>query len=195
MPDRRHVLVVVLGVVALLIAVATFWGHGPRSAATSLALAAEASPAPVKAAIAVLHATQGHAVTGSVRLTPEGTSVHVVAHVEGLTPGKHGFHVHEFGDCSAADGASAGGHFNPEGMPHAGPEAARRHVGDLGNVTANAQGVADADVVDRSLALGGTRSVIGRGIVVHQGEDDLKSQPSGAAGARVACGVIGISGS
>lgn len=186
MPDIRRTLVTLMGVAALS------WAYIPGRSSSKTAVAAEPASAKVDAAIAVLHPTEGHAVKGTVRLTRQGAGIHVVAHVEGLTPGGHGFHVHEFGDCSAADGASAGGHFDPDTMPHAGREAAQRHVGDLGNVIANDKGIADADFVDTVLALEGKHSVVGRAIIVHAGEDDLKAQPSGAAGARVACGDIGI---
>lgn len=146
----------------------------------------------VTRAICVLHPTQGHVVHGTVTFTQMGQHVKVVADVTGLTPGLHGFHVHEYGDCTAANGTSAGGHFNPDHQPHGGPTDKARHVGDLGNITANAQGVAHFEWTDRLLALSGPHSIIGRSIVVHAGQDDLKSQPSGDAGARVACGVIGI---
>jgi Cu-Zn family superoxide dismutase len=124
------------------------------------------------------------------RIAPEGGAV---VHIEGLTPGEHGAHVHEFGDCSSPDGTSAGGHFNPFDQPHGGRDSAHRHVGDLGNVTAADSGVADADFADSVIALQGEASIIGRGMIVHAGRDDLTSQPSGAAGARIACGVVGIS--
>src|SRR5205807_10607182 len=91
-------------------------------------------------AVAVLHPTKGNSVEGVITFTKEGNKIRVKGEVRGLTPGKHGFHVHEFGDCSAPDAASAGGHFNPTGMPHAGPDAAKRHVGDLGNIEAGADG-------------------------------------------------------
>jgi Cu-Zn family superoxide dismutase len=100
--------------------------------------------------------------------------------------------VHELGDCTAPDGTSAGGHFNPEGMPHGAPADAQRHVGDLGNLTADDSGMAHYERTDDVIALSGDHSIVGRGIIVHAGADDLTSQPTGAAGARVACGVIGI---
>jgi Cu-Zn family superoxide dismutase len=100
--------------------------------------------------------------------------------------------VHEFGDCSSADGAAAGGHFNPGGSPHAGPDAAARHVGDLGNLTADTQGMAGYDRTDRVVRLDGEHAVIGRAVIVHAAPDDLATQPTGAAGARLACGVIGV---
>ena len=87
---------------------------------------------------------------------------------------------------------SAGGHFNPDGHQHAGPDAENRHEGDLGNITADASGKAHYDRVDARLALGGRHSIIGRSVIVHEKADDLKSQPAGNAGARVACGAIGI---
>lgn len=143
-------------------------------------------------AIAILLPTQGSNVTGVVKFTKVDGGVRVEAHVEGLTPGVHGFHVHEYGDLSAPDGTSAGGHFNPQGHDHGAPDGDKRHVGDLGNLEADEDGHAHYDRVDSELALSGAHSIIGRGIVVHEKADDLKSQPTGDAGGRVAVGVIGI---
>jgi superoxide dismutase, Cu-Zn family len=151
----------------------------------------EKSSAPLKA-VAVLHPTAGNKVGGNVTFTEEADGVKVRAEITGLTPGNHGFHVHEFGDCSAADAASAGAHFNPTKEPHAGPDAPKRHVGDMGNVQADASGKATLEYVDHQISLtNDQRSVIGRSVVVHEKPDDLKSQPTGDSGARVACGVIG----
>jgi len=146
--------------------------------------------APTKA-VAVLRATQGNAVEGKVTLAKADVGVKVNIHVTGLTPGKHGFHIHEFGDCSAADGASAGGHFNPSSESHGAPSDAQRHTGDLGNIEASAEGVADLEYTDSRAAFEGANSVLGRGVIVHAGTDDLKTQPTGNAGGRLACGVIG----
>lgn len=146
----------------------------------------------VKKAVCVLHPTEGNDVHGLVTFTRSGSEIKIVADVEGLTPGKHGFHIHQWGDCSAPDGTSAGGHFNPENTEHGGPADAVRHVGDLGNITAGEDGTAHLEMTDSMIAFSGKHSIIGRGIIVHAGEDDLTSQPTGAAGARVACGVIGI---
>jgi len=143
-------------------------------------------------AVAVLHPTQGNDVTGTVTFTQLDNGVKVEAQLKGLSPGKHGFHIHEYGDCSAADGTSAGGHYNPTGQPHAGPDQAKRHMGDLGNVEADGSGNASYDRLDSHLKLKGPDTIIGRGVIVHAGADDLTSQPSGAAGPRVACGVIGV---
>lgn len=146
----------------------------------------------VTRAIAVIHPTEGNTAHGTVSFTREDGGVRVVAQVHGLTPGKHGFHIHEFGDCSAPDGTSAGGHYNPTGHPHAGPEDDMRHAGDLGNLVANGDGEATLTWLDPMIELNGPNSIVGRGVIVHAGEDDLMSQPTGAAGARVGCGVIGV---
>jgi superoxide dismutase, Cu-Zn family len=144
-------------------------------------------------AVAVLHPTQGNSVEGKVTFSAVAAGgVKVNAHITGLTAGKHGFHIHEFGDCSAPDAASAGGHFNPSGDPHAGPTDAKRHAGDMGNVEANKEGVADIEYVDAKASLEGASSVLGRGVIVHANPDDFKTQPTGNAGGRVACGVIGV---
>src|SRR6201982_3353801 len=150
----------------------------------------EKSSAPLKA-IAVLHPTQGNQVSGTVTFTSVADGVQVHAEITGLTPGKHGFHVHEFGDCSAADASSAGAHFNPTNQPHAGPDAAARHEGDMGNVEADASGNAKLDYVDHQISFtNDAKSAIGRSVVVHAKPDDLKTQPSGDSGARIACGVV-----
>ena len=143
-------------------------------------------------AVAVLHPTAGNNVSGIVTFTVSGDSVKVVADISGLTPGKHGFHIHEFGDCSSADGKSAGGHFNPGNHQHGAPDSSDRHEGDLGNIEADASGKAHLDITDKMLKLSGDMSIIGRAVIVHEKADDLKTQPTGDAGGRVACGVIGV---
>jgi superoxide dismutase, Cu-Zn family len=147
---------------------------------------------PVTQAVAVLHPTEGNEARGAVHFVSSRHGIRVTASVEGLSPGLHGFHVHEYGDCSAPDGSSAGGHFNPEDMPHGAPNARERHVGDLGNLSADEMGVAHVDGTDTLLAFTGPRSILGRAVIVHAEADDLLSQPTGEAGGRVACGVIGI---
>ena len=144
-------------------------------------------------AIAVLIPTEGNDLQGTVTFIQMSEGVRVQANITGLAAGTaHGFHVHQYGDCSASDGTSAGGHFNPHGADHAGPDAASRHVGDLGNIPVNDAGEATYDRIDTRLAFEGESSIIGHAFIVHGGSDDLSSQPSGAAGPRVACGVIGI---
>ncbi|MFI5183374.1 MAG: superoxide dismutase family protein, partial [Vicinamibacteria bacterium] len=157
---------------------------------TLTSAAALFAAAPTRA-VAVLHATQGNSVEGKATFSKAEGGVKVNVHVTGLTPGKHGFHIHEFGDCSAADGASAGGQFNPSAEPHGAPGDAHRHTGDLGNIEANAEGVADVEYTDTRAAFDGPSSILGHGVIVHAGADDLKTQPTGNAGGRLACGVIG----
>lgn len=146
------------------------------------------------AAVAVLSPTRGSKVSGVVRFVQEEGRIRVSARVTGLSPGGHGFHVHEFGDCSDPEGKSAGGHYNPESHPHGGPAAEKRHAGDLGNLTADSNGNAVLEYRDRVLKLHGPHSILGRSVIVHAQPDDLKSQPTGAAGARAACGIIGVAG-
>jgi len=141
-------------------------------------------------ATAELKALGGSGVTGKATFSPQGGRVHVEAELSGLTPGKHGFHIHEFGDCSAPDGKSAGGHFNPQGHEHGAPGASS-HPGDLGNIEADANGRATLSlVVDQVTIDSGALGIVGRGLIVHEKADDLVSQPVGEAGGRVACAVI-----
>ncbi len=146
------------------------------------------------AALAQMQATAGNKVKGTVKFV-EGADgkVTVTAELEGLNPGQqHAFHVHEFGDCSAPDGASAGGHYNPGGHDHGLPEKApQRHAGDLGNLTADKDGKAKYTVVVDNLTVGKKFAVIGRSVIVHAKTDD-GGQPTGNAGGRVACGLIGV---
>jgi Cu-Zn family superoxide dismutase len=155
---------------------------------------AKASAPEIVKAIAVLHPQEGQPVHGVVTFTRVGNRVRVDADVQGLPPNSsHGFHIHEFGDCSAPDFSSAGGHFNPEGHMHAGPQTPMRHAGDLGNLEANAQGRATKQLVVDNITLGsGPDNVLGRAVIVHANSDDLKTQPTGNAGGRIACGVIGV---
>lgn len=146
----------------------------------------------ITSAVAKMQPTQGNEVQGQIRFKQEDRGIRILAEVSGLTPGKHGFHIHQYGDCTAADGKSAGGHFNPEKYPHAGPNDAHRHMGDLGNIMADENGVGVLDVIDPKLTFEGAKSIIGRGVIIHAKPDDLSSQPTGFAGPREACGVIGI---
>jgi len=120
--------------------------------------------------------------------------VHVKGEVSGLKPNsEHGFHIHEKGDCSAPDGASAGGHFNPGKEDHGSVAATPHHGGDMPNIKADAQGnaVVDADVsTNVNIGKGDDFDIIGRGLIVHADADDYKTQPTGNAGARLACAVI-----
>lgn len=147
----------------------------------------------VTQAVAILHPTMNSQVAGQVIFmeNAEG-AVSITAKITGLTPGLHGFHIHTYGDLRGPEGKSAGGHYNPFDREHGAPTDANRHVGDLGNVDADTNGQVDITWTDPVIRLNGAQSIIGRAVVVHAGEDDLVSQPTGGAGARVAAGVIGV---
>jgi len=158
----------------------------------AFALAARADSGAPERAVAVLAPTQGQKVHGQVVFERKGSGVEVVAEVEGLAPGTHGFHVHEVGDCSAPDASSAKGHLNPTNEPHGARDAAKRHEGDLGNIEADASGKAQAKLVDTKLSLDGAQSIVGKAVIVHEKADDFTTQPTGNAGGRVACGVVKV---
>ncbi len=146
----------------------------------------------IQKAIAVIHPLKGSKISGTVTFSKEANGIKVEAHINGLTPGNHGFHVHQWGDCSSDDGTSAGPHFNPNNQKHGAPEDSIRHVGDLGNILADDNGVGYYERVDTVISFTGRHSIIGRAIIIHEKADDMESQPSGDAGARIGCGVIGI---
>lgn len=145
-----------------------------------------------RAAIAVLHATEGNDVSGTVRFTPANGGVRVNAEVSNLSEGPHGYHVHLYGDCSADDGTSAGTHFNFLGSSTNPPADIDRITGNLGDLVANARGEASHEALVENAALTGPKSMIGRSVVVHASGNDPEQPPIGGAGPRVACGVIGI---
>jgi len=149
-------------------------------------------PAPKADAVAVLVPTAGNTTSGSVIFAQTEQGLRIIAKISNLSPGPHGFHIHEFGDCRAPDASSAGGHFNPGKESHGAPDAETRHMGDLGNVIADDSGVAKMDVVLAGLQLEGPDMIVGRSVIVHADADDMQTQPTGGAGARLACGVIGI---
>jgi Cu-Zn family superoxide dismutase len=130
-------------------------------------------------------------VHGKITFTQTDAGVEVAGEITGLTPGKHGFHIHEFGDLSSDDGLATGGHFNPDMHKHGGPGDAEHHAGDFGNIEADKDGKATVKMTLKDLSLGGPHTILGRALIVHAKEDDLKTQPSGNAGDRIAQGVIG----
>ena len=141
---------------------------------------------------------EGEVVKGTITFKDLGNGqTHVTGEVTGLAPGLHGFHVHQFGDYSGGCGTT-GGHFNPSGKEHGAPNDENRHAGDLGNIEADANGVAKVDITDCQIPLSGENSIVGRAIVVHKDVDDLgtggfeDSKTTGHAGARLACGVVGL---
>ena len=143
-------------------------------------------------ATAALQPASGSQVQGQVTFTQDGNRVRAAGEIKGLSPGRHGFHLHEKGDCSAPDAESAGGHFNPAGKKHGGLKSTERHAGDFGNLNADASGVAKVELTLTGISVAQNRpdSIVGRALVVHAQADDEKSDPSGNSGSRVACGVV-----
>lgn len=144
----------------------------------------------VTSAKAILSPTQGSNVHGEVIFITVKNGVKVDANVEGLTPGQHGFHIHEHGDCSAPDGASAGAHYNPTHKKHGCQDDTERHIGDLGNISADKTGHAHYERIDKVIRLTGPYNIVGKSVIVHEKADDCKSQPVGDSGKRMACGII-----
>ncbi|MCP5327764.1 MAG: superoxide dismutase family protein [Sinobacteraceae bacterium] len=140
----------------------------------------------------ILESRSGSNVTGTLQLRDSAAGLHIQGEVRGLQPNsEHGFHIHETGDCSAADAASAGGHFNPGGAPHGHAGSDPHHAGDMPNIHAGADGVAKVNQVVVGVTLAaGANSVAARALIVHRDPDDYRSQPAGNAGPRIACGVI-----
>lgn len=147
----------------------------------------------VESLVAVMHPTKGNDIKGVAHFREAPDGVEVVADLQGFEPGsKHGFHIHQYGDCSASDGTSAGGHYNPEDHEHALPSKTPRHAGDMGNIEADEQGEVHLEETFNNITLVSQENpILGRGVIVHAQEDD-GSQPTGDAGPRVSCGVIGI---
>jgi Cu-Zn family superoxide dismutase len=171
----------------------TFTVLSSAIALTMCAAGQEAAPgaAAATSATAALTGREGSSVRGTVSFHGMGGGVHIEARVEGAPPGSHGFHLHETGDCSAADFSSAGGHFNPDAVAHGAPDAAVHHAGDLGNIEVGADGVGTLSVHVMNLSIAeGPHAVVGRAVVLHDNPDDYTTQPTGNAGGRLACGVI-----
>lgn len=163
-----------LGALALFL----FAGHAAVSAEAEPTLEAKLQP------------LQGSNVRGFVTFLRQGDGVQVSANVTGLAPGGHGFHIHEKGDCSAPDGTSAGGHFNPGGKPHGNPDQGEHHMGDMPMLQADADGNARLNARLNGVAVDGPDGIAGKAVIVHANADDFKTQPTGNSGGRVACGVI-----
>ena len=182
-------------VYALALGVVLLAGCASSGVPTETPAAAAAAKSTASRATVNLAPASGSLVSGSLTLVPMGDGVHITGEVGGLKPGDtRGFHIHEKGDCSAADASSAGGHFNPAGQAHGRSGHGAHHAGDTDNIVANAEGVARVDAHVSGVTLGGgaANDIAGRAVIVHAAADDYTSQPTGNAGARVACGVIRI---
>ena len=168
--------VLLIGLAAALVgceAMQSMWGGGVKATAN-------------------LQPTKGSTVRGTVNFEQRGDKVRIAANVSGLRPnGEFGFHVHELGDCSSGDGMSAKGHFNPFGKPHGNPSSGERHAGDMPAIKGEKNGRGKVDVqLDTITVTPGPGSIIGKAVIVHAAPDDYTTQPTGNAGARIACGVI-----
>jgi Cu-Zn family superoxide dismutase len=143
--------------------------------------------------VAVIRPLGNQKISGTVRFQKIPGGVKVIANIEGLDANStHGFHIHEFGDISGQGAMSAGEHFNPDNQPHGMPDNPKKHAGDLGNLTANSDGKATAELTVKNISLAGKNPILGRALIVHAKEDD-GTQPSGNAGERIAAGIVGIS--
>jgi len=166
----------------------------PLIAAATIAVllaACQTTPPEPLQATAQLKPTKGNKTFGEATFEQVGDLIRVVVFVQGLRPGQeHGLHIHEAADCSG-DATGAKGHFNPYGKPHGLPGIAERHAGDIPALKANKAGRANIHVdLDTITLTPGPANIIGRALIVHADPDDYKTQPTGNAGARIACGVI-----
>ena len=147
---------------------------------------------PLTDAVAIIGAASGSDLTGIAMFMQEGDTITVFIEIEGVSPGLHAVHIHESGDCGAADGTSAGGHWNPTDAPHGKWGEGEFHLGDLGNIEVGADGIGQFELMTDlwEIGTGSDLDIVGKGIIVHAGADDFTSQPSGNAGARIGCGAI-----
>jgi Cu-Zn family superoxide dismutase len=143
--------------------------------------------------VAVIRPLGDQKISGTVRFEKVPDGVKVVANIEGLEANsKHGFHLHEFGDISGQGAMSAGEHYNPDNQPHGMPDSPKKHAGDFGNLTANSDGTATAELTVKNISLSDKNPILGRALIIHAKEDDF-SQPSGNSGDPIAAGIVGIS--
>ena len=184
---KRIVLPVTLFMLALLVGCASGSGSGEETPAPA---APEPAAAP-KTANVTLEPKSGSNLTGSATLTQVGDTVRFELHVNGAPDGQHAVHIHENGDCSAEDGTSAGGHWNPTGENHGQWGSPPHHLGDIGNMTVEGgHGTISLEAAPWTIGDGSSTDVVGKAIIVHAEPDDFTSQPTGAAGGRIGCGVI-----
>ena len=150
------------------------------------------SVTPSQQAIATLGSSSGSDLTGTAVFTQNGDTIALIVEVQNVSPGIHAVHIHEKGDCSAPDGTSAGGHWNPTNVAHGKWGEGEFHLGDIGNITVGEDGTGTIELTTNlwEMGTGSNLDIVGRGIIVHAGADDFTSQPSGAAGARIGCGAI-----
>jgi len=139
---------------------------------------------------AIISPLADNKINGVVTFTKISQGVRIIADIDGLTPGEHGFHIHEFGDCSGKNADSVGAHYNPNHQKHGDPDSKEFHVGDLGNLDADENGHAHYEVINKVIKLQGRNSILGRSVIIHADRDDYVTQPTGASGVKIGCGVI-----
>ena len=183
----------IVGAAVFALAPSLLAGCGSSAPATVLPVTPPAAPAEPLTAAAELHGAEGGPLGGTVTFTEAEGRVTVRVEVHDVPgAGEHGLHLHENGDCSAADFSSAGPHFNPAAAQHAGPMDMEHHAGDFGNITIGEDGSGILELTTDLLTVSdGPGSVVGRSVILHAQRDDLTTQPTGASGARIACGVVG----
>jgi len=173
-------------------------GGKPEAAAPETAAAPEPEVMEEEApptAVAVLQPRADSEVSGEVIFTETADGVLVMADIARISPGLHGIHLHELGDCSSEDFKSTGGHYNPTEAPHGAPTDESRHAGDFGNIEIGEDGAGHLELTTTMVTVAdGPNSVMGRAVILHEGEDDLVSQPTGAAGGRLGCGIVMLEG-
>jgi Cu-Zn family superoxide dismutase len=182
----------ILGI-ALMLSLASFVGGcGSQEPAPE-----ETSEAPVEAGEisrmdVLLASKSGSELTGIVILIQDNYGVSLQLNIEGTPPGEHAVHIHEIGDCSADDGSSAGGHWNPTVEDHGKWGEPPHHLGDIGNIMVGEDGTGNLSLTTDRWTLGGgaDNDIYGKAIIVHADPDDFSSQPTGAAGGRIGCAVI-----
>ena len=159
-----------------------------------LLISCQKSPPQNINAVAVIKPGNGYNARGNVLFEQDGAELIIQVNISGLNSNSyHGFHIHEFGDIRSQDGKSAGGHYNPDGFPHALPPEKKRHAGSFGNLISDSNGNVDTTFTDDTFSISDQfNPVLGRSVVVHAKKDD-GGQPTGNAGARIGFGVIGIS--
>lgn len=193
MKNQRWTLCLLLAALVALPLVACGPGDEP-SEEVAEEMAEEPVAEPQAMALMATASLAGPSASGEVTFHEEDGELHVVATVSGLEAGEHGIHVHENGICEG-DFTSAGGHFNPAGTDHACPPTNPRHAGDLGNILVGADGTGRLEVTVDNATLGaGADSIVGKAMILHAHTDDCKTQPTGDAGGRLACGIVTMSG-